>query len=245
MKIYGLIGNPLGHSFSRKYFLDKFERENIAYTDYRNFELKDLSSEIPLLKENPELRGLNVTIPYKVDILPFLDSISPESSQIMACNCIRIFEGRWEGYNTDITGFRKSFNILRKPEQKKALILGTGGSSRAVALVLKSEGIDFLFVSRIAHPVSGVIDYAMLDRDVLGEYTILINTTPVGMFPHVNDCPEIPYQWISERHYFFDLVYNPDPTLFLSRAKQKGATIKNGSDMLSIQAEESWKIWNP
>ena len=244
MKRYGLIGNPLGHSFSRKYFLEKFQREHLSGIDYLNFEIKNLPSEIPALKQDPELCGLNVTIPYKTDIISYLDKISPETAGIKACNCIRIRGGIWEGFNTDITGFKESFLPLRRAEQNKALILGTGGSSRAVAWVLQTEGIEFLYVSRTASPEKGIIDYSMLTEELLETYTIVINTTPVGMYPHVHDCPDIPYSLVSRHHYFFDLVYNPDPTEFLIRARARGAVIKNGSDMLSIQAEESWKIWN-
>jgi shikimate dehydrogenase len=244
MKIYGLIGNPLGHSFSRKYFLEKFQHEGIKDSDYLNFELKDLRLEIAALKENPDLRGINVTIPFKTDIIKYLGRKSPEVAAINACNCIRIQNGIWEGFNTDIVGFERSFMTFKRPNQRKALILGTGGSSRAIAYVLKKAGIEFQFVSRNPNVSEGIISYSMLSPDLLREYTILINTTPVGMFPHVNDCPEIPFQFVGTEHYFFDLVYNPDPTRFLVLAASKGATVKNGSDMLAIQAEESWKIWN-
>ncbi|KAA9041335.1 shikimate dehydrogenase [Ginsengibacter hankyongi] len=244
MKIYGLIGNPLSHSFSKKYFTEKFSRENITGCQYQNFEIKNLQKEIPALKNNPLLSGLNVTIPYKSDIITFLDTISAECSEINACNCIKIHNGKWSGFNTDVTGFEKSFVPYLQPHHKKALILGTGGSSKAVAYVLKKKGIEFLFVSRRNDVSSGVINYESISSLLMQEYSIIINTTPVGMFPNVEECPPLPYEYISDKHYFFDLVYNPPKTVFLSKAEAMGAVIKNGSDMLSIQAEESWKIWN-
>lgn len=244
MKIYGLIGNPLSHSFSKKYFTEKFSNENINDCEYQNFEIKNLQKEIPELKNNPLLSGLNVTIPYKSDIITFLDTISAECSEINACNCIKIHNGRWSGFNTDVTGFEKSFVPHLQPHHKKALILGTGGSSKAVAYVLKKKGIEFLFVSRKKDVSSGVINYESISSLLMQEYSIIINTTPAGMFPNVEEYPPLPYEYISDKHYFFDLVYNPPKTVFLSKAETMGAAINNGSDMLSIQAEESWKIWN-
>ena len=244
MKIYGLIGNPLSHSFSKKYFTEKFSKENIKDCEYQNFEIKNLQKEILDLKNNPILSGLNVTIPYKSDIIQFLDSISKECSEINACNCIKINDGKWSGFNTDVTGFEKSFAPFLQPHHKKALILGTGGSSKAVAYVLQKNGIEFLFVSRKKDGLPGVINYESISSLLMQEYSIIINTTPAGMFPNVEGYPPLPYEYVSNKHYFFDLVYNPPKTIFLSRAKSMGAVIKNGSDMLSIQAEESWKIWN-
>lgn len=244
MKIYGLIGNPLSHSFSKKYFSEKFSNENINGCEYENFEIKNLQKEIPELKSNPLLSGLNVTIPYKSDIIQFLDSISNECSEINACNCIKIHNGKWAGFNTDVTGFEKSFAPYLRPHHKKALILGTGGSSKAVAYVLKKKGIDFLFVSRKKDTSAGIINYESISSLLMQEYSIVINTTPAGMFPNVEGYPPLPYEYVSDKHYFFDLVYNPSKTVFLSKAEAMGAIIKNGSDMLSIQADESWKIWN-
>lgn len=244
MKIYGLIGNPLSHSFSKKYFTGKFSRENIKECEYHNFEIKNLQKEIPGLKNNPLLSGLNVTIPYKSDIIQFLDAISKECSEINACNCIKIDNGKWTGFNTDIAGFEKSFVPFLQPHHKKALVLGTGGSSKAVAYVLKKKGIDFLLVSRKKNISSGVINYESISYLLMQEYLIVINTTPAGMFPNAEGYPPLPYEYVSDKHYFFDLVYNPPKTIFLSKAEAMGAIIKNGSDMLSIQADESWKIWN-
>jgi len=244
MKIYGLIGRSLGHSFSEKYFAEKFEKENIRDCQYRNFELKDLENEIPELKKNPDLAGLNVTIPYKTDILSFLDERSAEVAEINACNCIKINNGKWKGFNTDIVGFEKSFILHLKAFHKKALILGTGGASKAVAFVLKKLNIDFLKVSRNKNESSSIISYEDISAELFKEFQIIINTTPVGTFPKVDEAPPLPYELVNSQHYFFDLIYNPSKTLFLSLAEKKGAVIENGSQMLALQAEESWKIWN-
>lgn len=244
MKIYGLIGNPLSHSFSKKYFSEKFSNENISDCEYHNFEIKDLEIEIPKLKRNSLIAGLNVTIPYKSGILPFLDAASEVCNEINACNCIKIDEEKWRGFNTDVIGFEKSFVPYLRPYHNKALVLGTGGSSKAVAYVLKKLQFDFLFVSRKKAVAKNVINYESISSLMMQEYLTVINATPAGMFPNVKDCPQLPYEYISDKHFFFDLIYNPNKTLFLSKAEAMGALIKNGGDMLSIQAEESWKIWN-
>ena len=244
MKIYGLIGRSLGHSFSEKYFSEKFNKENIQDCEYRNFEIKNLREEIPALKNNPKLKGLNITIPFKTDIISFLDEMSDDCRDINACNCIKIKDGNWIGFNTDVTGFEKSFVPYLKPFQKKALILGTGGASNAVAFVLQKLNVDFFKVSRKGNQSSSIISYEDISAEKMKEYQIVINTTPLGTFPKVSECPPLPYDSVTRQHYFFDLVYNPSKTLFLSLAEKKGATIENGSNMLAIQAEESWKIWN-
>lgn len=244
MKTYGLIGRSLDHSFSEKYFSEKFRREDIADCEYRNFEIKDLQNAIPLLKKNQSLKGLNITIPYKTDIISFLDEMSDECRQISACNCIKIKDGKWLGFNTDVTGFEKSFVPHLKKYHQKALILGTGGASNAVAFVLQKLGIDFLKVSRRENQSPSVISYDDISEEKMKEYQIVINTTPLGTFPNINECPPLPYELVTDRHYFFDLVYNPPKTLFLSLAEKQGAIIENGSQMLAIQADESWKIWN-
>ncbi len=244
MKIYGLIGNPLSHSFSKKYFTTKFIDENISDCGYQNFEIKDLQLEIPELKNNSSIAGLNVTIPYKSRILPFLDSTSEVCTEINACNCIKIDRGKWTGFNTDVIGFEKSFVPNLSPHNTKALILGTGGSSKAIAYVLKKLKIDFLIVSRTKDTSSTVINYESISSELMKEYSIVINTTPSGMFPNVDTYPKLPYECVTGKHYFFDLVYNPMETLFLSKAHAMGASTKNGGDMLAIQAEESWKIWS-
>ena len=243
MKIYGLVGQSLSHSFSQKYFSEKFERENITGCKYLNFELKDFEKEILEVKKLPNLCGLNVTIPYKTDIISFLDELTDECREMKACNCIKIRSGKWIGYNTDVIGFENSFIPNLKPYHKKALILGTGGASKAVAFVLKKSGIEFLEVTRNKIPSSSAIHYEEISKEILSEYNIVINTSPVGMFPNVDAYPKIPYQYISSKNYFFDLIYNPEKTLFLSKAEEKGAVIENGAKMLIIQAEESWKIW--
>lgn len=243
MKIYGLIGKTLYHSFSARYFSEKFKTEEIAGSEYLNFELKDLKQEVPSLKKNREIKGLNITIPYKTDIIPFLDELTDECREVNACNCIKVKDGKWIGYNTDIAGFEQSFTPHLKPYHKKALVLGTGGASNAVAFVLEKLNIDFLKVSRKKSELSSVIFYEEINEAVMKNFQIIINTTPVGTSPNINECPDLPYQFITDRHYFFDLVYNPPKTLFLSRAEKQGASIKNGDDMLVIQAEESWKIW--
>jgi len=244
MKIYGLIGKTLGHSFSQKYFTEKFLKENIPDCQYQNFEIKDAYKEIPILKKLPGLSGLNVTIPYKLNILPFLDELTNECKEINACNCIKIKDGKWIGYNTDVIGFERSFVPHLKSYHKNALVLGTGGASRAVAFVLKKLHIEFLEVTRNKESHPGAITYQEISKEILEKYNVVINTTPVGMFPKEAAYPDLPYHYISSRHYFFDLIYNPAKTLFLKKAEEKGAVIENGEEMLIIQAEESWRIWN-
>lgn len=244
MKIYGLLGNPLGHSFSQKYFTEKFQRENIGDCAYVNFETPDLHSQIEVLKNSPNLCGLNVTIPYKTQILSYLDNVSPECGEINACNCIKVFKEKWTGFNTDTIGFEKTFLPKIKSYHSKALILGTGGSSKAVAYVLKKLSIEYFFVSRTKNVLFNTIGYDEINSAIMDEYKIVINTTPLGMFPDIDNAPNLPYEFVSDEHYFFDLIYNPDLTSFLEKAKEKGAVIENGKKMLSIQAEESWRIWN-
>lgn len=244
MKLYGLIGRSLSHSFSQKYFAEKFQKENITNCVYQNFELKELNKEIPKLKNLPGLSGLNITIPYKTEIISFLDKLTDECKEMNACNCIKIEDGKWIGYNTDIIGFEKSFLPHLKSFHKKALILGTGGASKAVTFVLKKIGIDFLEVTRNKENSPLAIDYNDISKKILEEYNVVINTTPVGMFPNVDAYPNLPYQYISDKNYFFDLIYNPSKTLFLAKAKERGAVIENGEKMLVIQAEKSWEIWN-
>ncbi|MGN6604218.1 MAG: shikimate dehydrogenase family protein [Ginsengibacter sp.] len=244
MNIYGLIGRSLGHSFSEKYFSEKFRRENIQDCVYQNFEIKELAETIPLLKSDSRIKGLNITIPYKTEIISFLDEKSEEVASINACNCIKISKGKWKGFNTDIIGFEKSFTPHLKPFHKRALILGTGGASKAVEFVLQKLKIDYLKVSRRRSDEKNTITYEDIAEKGLKNFQIVINTTPLGTFPRVDECPPLPYEQITNQHYFFDLIYNPAKTLFLSLAENNGATIENGTKMLEIQAEESWKIWN-
>ena len=242
MRRFGLIGYPLGHSFSKKYFTDKFEREGITGNAYELYPLEHIGQLENLLGSNPDLAGLNVTIPYKEQVIAFLDSMSPVVEEIGACNCIRIEDGHLKGHNTDVIGFSRSLLPKLKPHHKQALILGTGGSAKAVAYTLKDLGIPFLQVSRT--PNEGMIGYEEIDQSMLESHTLLINTTPVGMHPDVMKAPAIPYEFIGADHYLFDLVYNPEMTRFLQEGALRGAAVENGSDMLVIQAEASWEIWN-
>lgn len=242
MKRYGLIGYPLSHSFSKKFFTDKFEKEGLKDSVYELFPIASIDELPGILSAHSDLYGLNVTIPYKQQVLKYLThSKLPEN--VSACNCIRISGGNLEGYNTDITGFEKSFIPLLKPFQKSALVLGNGGATVAVIAALKKMDISYTIVSRKIKESSD-ITYEQVDEGKIKENKIIINTTPVGMFPDVDVCPPIPYNHIGTEHYLFDLVYNPAQTLFLKKGKVNGATIKNGEDMLVIQAEESWKIWS-
>ena len=242
MKIYGLIGFPLGHSFSRNYFLEKFRREKTNGYEYLNFSFELLNEGIHQLKKNPDLLGLNVTIPFKESIIQYLDKTSPVCNEIKSCNCIRIENGVWTGYNTDVIGFEKSLTPLLADSHKDALVFGTGGASKAVCYVLKKLGINYRQVSR--RQKRNCIQYREITPEILNNFTLLVNTTPVGMFPNVDECLPIPYGAITDKHLVYDLIYNPEETLFLKKAKFHGAVIKNGGEMLVIQAEESWKIWN-
>ncbi|MBL7732112.1 MAG: shikimate dehydrogenase [Chitinophagaceae bacterium] len=242
MHLFGLIGQPLTHSFSKRYFTEKFEQ--LGLTDYR-YELFPLASinELPaLLQANPSLQGLNVTIPYKKQVLPFLSaSFLPEG--LNACNCIRIRDGKTEGYNTDVIGFEKSLVPLLKPHHTRAIVLGSGGAAEAVLYVLDKLGIDHLTVSRKASG-NKIINYNYLSNELINSSTLIINTTPLGMFPLEDSLPPIPYKLLTDKHLLYDLIYNPAKTAFLRLGEEKGASIKNGEEMLIIQAEESWKIWN-
>ena len=244
MKLYGLIGYPLGHSFSKKYFTDKFQREKISGCRYELFPIETIQDLPQLLIDNPNLVGLNVTIPYKEQVLEFVAQSRNEVKEIKAANTIKIVDGILIAYNTDVIGFENSFTKKLKPSQKKALILGTGGSSKAVQYVLEKLRIDFLLVSRNKTNKEGMIPYSMIDKNLLDQYQVIINCTPVGLSPNDSECPQIPYQFIASDHYLFDLVYKPEKTLFLKKGEEMGAEIQNGYEMLIIQAEESWKIWN-
>lgn len=243
MRVFGLIGNPLAQSFSKKYFSAKFEKEGINDCRYELFQLQTIDELPALLKSQPGLAGLNVTIPFKKLVLPYLDSIEESARLVQACNCIRIDNGRLAGFNTDVAGFEQTFVPLLKPHHDKALILGNGGATAAIVFVLKRLGLEFATVSRAS--LSGAdYTYSQLDEKLINTYKVIINTTPVGSFPAVDDCPDIPYQFISSSHYLFDVIYNPAESLFLKKGKERGAVIKNGYDWLIVQAEESWKIWN-
>ncbi len=239
---YGLIGYPLTHSFSKKYFTEKFERESITDHAYELYPIQHISELPEILTAIPELKGLNVTIPYKQQVIAFLDEQSPVVREIQACNCIRIHSGKLIGYNTDVIGFEKTLERKLMPNHHRALVLGTGGAAKAVHYVLRKKGIDFLEVSRT--PKEGTLTYADIDQAILASHTLIINTTPLGMYPHVEASPELPYDALTHQHYLYDLVYNPAKTKFLMEGEKRGALIENGADMLVIQAEASWDIWN-
>lgn len=242
MKLYGLIGRPLKHSFSQNYFTDKFQRENIRDCRYENFELETIDQLPTILKAHAGLRGLNVTIPYKKEVLRFLDFKNEIVDAVGACNCIKIEDEKLYGYNTDVIGFKKSVQPFLAPHHTKALVLGTGGSSGAVQYALQQLGIDYKLVSR--QKTAHTLTYDELDETFLKAHTVIINTTPVGMFPNTDAAPDLPYGFITNKHLLFDLIYNPEKTVFLKKGEAQGATIVNGYEMLLLQAEESWIIWN-
>jgi shikimate dehydrogenase len=246
MNIYGLIGYPLSHSFSRKYFLDKFEKENIRNTDFQLFELKDLSGFRDFVSDQKNLKGLGVTIPYKKAVMGLLDEVDPVAEKIGAVNCIKISRTNnklfLKGYNTDAYGFETSIKPLLKPSHNNALILGTGGASLAVAFVLENLGIEYLFVSRNPFGCKH-IRYEIINERMMRDCKLIINTTPIGMFPNTEEKPNIPYEHITTEHLLFDLTYNPEITSFMKMGQQAGAVIKNGYEMLCLQAEKAWGIW--
>lgn len=245
MDKYGLIGYPLGHSFSKSYFNEKFENEGIN-AEYINFEIPTLDSLPEILASNPELKGLNVTIPYKEKVISYLDSISPEARAIGAVNVIRVdHKGNdtyLKGFNSDVIGFTKSIEPLLERFHKKALILGTGGASKAINSGLKSLGLETVFVSRFERP--GTIQYSQITPDIIQEYNVIVNCTPCGMYPHIDECPQLPYEAMTSKNILYDLLYNPDETLFMKKGAQHGATVKNGLEMLLLQAFASWEFWH-
>lgn len=245
MDKYGLIGYPLVHSFSISYFNEKFQNENIDAI-YENYEISSIEQLTEVLDTNPELRGLNVTIPYKEKVISYLDSLSPEAREIGAVNVIKIeHKGKktvLKGYNSDVIGFTRSIEPLLEPYHKKALILGTGGASKAIEFGLKSLKLETLKVSRTGK--GGAIKYEDLTTEMIKEYNVIVNCTPCGMFPHSDECPKLPYDAMDSHTLLYDLIYNPDETLFLNKGKEKGAVVKNGLEMLLLQAFASWEFWN-
>ena len=241
MDRYGIIGYPLGHSFSRAFFTEKFQREHID-AEYVNFEIPSADMLPGIVQANPNLRGLNVTLPHKEAVIPMLDELSDEAKEIGAVNVIRVRDGRLKGFNSDIIGFMDSIRPLLKPWHQHALVLGTGGASRAIRMGLQRLGIEWTYVSRT--PAPGRLTYADLTSELMEHYQVIVNCSPVGMFPRVDACPDIPYQLLTGRHLLYDLVYNPQETLFLKRGAEHGAAVKNGLEMLHLQALASWRFWN-
>ena len=243
--LYGLLGYPLGHSFSKNFFNNKFEAENID-AEYINFEIPDINMINEVISEHYNLKGLNVTIPYKEQIIPFLDELDKDAAIIGAVNVVKIIREngnlKLKGYNSDIIGFCDSIAPLLKPHMKKALILGTGGAAKAVCYGLKKLGIESQYVSRKKNNVA--IEYTDITKDTLNEYHIIVNTTPLGMYPNMDESPDIPYEFLNDKHLCYDLLYNPDETLFMKNAKAQGATTKNGLEMLLLQAFAGYEIWN-
>lgn len=245
-RIFGIIGKPLTHSFSPTYFNQKFQSENIN-AEYLKFELSDIGDFMEVVAEYPNLSGLNVTIPYKQQVMPYLDEIDDDAKKIGAVNVIKIIRGkgkdiRFKGYNSDCPAFANSLRPLLTPENKKALILGTGGAAKAIRQGLLNLGIEPIYVSRTAR--EGVITYADLNEEIMNTHTVIVNCSPVGMYPHEDESPAIPYYLLTPQHICYDLIYNPDSTLFMKKSAEHGATVKNGLEMLLLQAFESWQIWN-
>lgn len=244
-RLFGLIGYPLSHSFSKKFFGEKFKREEIAGCHYELFPLEQITDLPKLLKEYPNLIGLNVTIPYKEQVIPYLDSLDEGAAAVGAVNTIKIKDGELRGYNTDVYGFKQSllnaFSISNvHPEA--ALVLGTGGAAKAVAFVLEELNLPFRYVSR--KDKDGAISYEQLDAKIMTTHTLIINTTPLGMAPNIGTFPDIPYHYMNDAHLAYDLVYNPEETAFLAKAKERGAGICGGLEMLHLQAIKAWSIWN-
>lgn len=244
-KIYGLIGYPLIHSFSQNYFNQKFEAENID-ARYLNFEIADIGELMEVLSENPNLNGLNVTIPYKEQVIPYLNEIDEDAAKIGAVNVIKFIPGKngitLKGYNSDIIGFCDSLRPLLKPIHKNALVLGTGGAAKAITQGLLNLGITPTYVSRTKR--EGMLTYDDLTPEIMDSNHVIVNTTPLGMYPHTEECPDIPYQLLTPNHLCYDLLYNPDVTLFMKRSQEYGAEVKNGLEMLLLQAFAAWNIWN-
>ena len=246
MKRYGLIGYPLGHSFSQKYFTEKFDRECVD-ARYDLFPLESINELPGLIHDTEGLAGFNVTIPYKQDVIQFLDEMDDQAREIGAVNVVKIMRQvngayRLKGFNSDAYGFAESIRPMLGPSHKRALVLGSGGASKAVIFSLRRLGVEPVVVSR--RPSAGMLTYAAIDKEILMNYTVIVNASPVGMSPIIDACPDIPYEFLTPRHVCFDLVYNPEETLFLQKASAAGAAVKNGLEMLHLQAEGAWKYWN-
>lgn len=246
-QIYGLIGYPLGHSFSQDFFNQKFEAEDIS-ARYVNFEIPAIEDFISVVARNPVLAGLNVTIPYKEKVIPYLDELDPEAAAIGAVNVIKVIRNErgdiasLKGYNSDIIGFTDSIQAFLKPYHRKALVLGTGGAAKAVRQAFINLGIEPTYVSRTAG--SDRLTYGQLTPEIMAEHKVVVNTTPLGMYPHIDECPAIPYECLTSEHLCYDLLYNPDVTLFMRKSAEHGAVTKNGLEMLLMQAFAAWNIWH-
>lgn len=245
MKKYGLVGYPLGHSFSMGYFNEKFKNEAINAV-YENFEIPDIQDITTVIGSNPDLAGFNVTIPYKEKVMDYLDYTAPEAAEIGAVNVVKVTHNGeravLKGFNSDVVGFVNSIKPLLRPLHKKALVLGTGGASKAVEYGLRKLGLETIKVSRTEK--DNTITYGQVTPELLSEYKVIVNCTPCGMAPHFDECPNLPYDSIDDSFLLYDLIYNPEETLFLRKGKEKDATVKNGLEMLLLQAEEGWDIWN-
>lgn len=239
---FGLVGRHISYSFSKGYFSRKFAALHLENYSYENFDLPDISDFPALREQHPDLKGVNVTIPYKESVIPYLDELDPGAAAIGAVNTIHFSQGKAIGYNTDVYGFQQAITPMLRPWHTRALILGTGGASKAVAFVLRELHIAPVFVSRNPNP--GQVPYAALNSELLERHTLLINTTPLGTFPNIEDKPPIPYHCLTSRHLLFDLIYNPGKTAFLAAGEARGAQISNGLRMLELQAEKAWEIWN-
>lgn len=241
----GLIGYPLSHSFSKKYFDEKFQKLNRTDFSFSVFSMPNVTELPALIKQHPDLIGLSVTIPHKETVIPFLHEIDEEAKQIGAVNCLKVKDGKLKGYNTDVFGFKQSLRPFLDVNHTRALVFGTGGAAKAVAHVLKNLNIDVWFVTREKkESIPNSLTYSELTDGIVAACKLLVNTTPVGMHPNVNECPPLPYNAITPQHLAYDLTYNPAETLFLQKAKQQGALISNGYNMLCFQADKAWEIWN-
>lgn len=244
MKHFGLLGRSLSHSFSKSYFEKKFKFLHLADCEYSNFEIDSIEKIKQVLTENLDLKGLNVTIPFKESVLNYLDELSLEAKEIGAVNCIKIQNNKLKGYNTDVYGFAQSIKPFLDTNHQQALILGTGGASKAVAFALKKIGVEIYFVtSSKVKKTENTFFYSELNEMVMNAFKLIVNTTPLGTFPNMNECPSLPYDFFTPQHLAYDLIYNPEQTLFLKKAKEKGSIIVNGLSMLQLQAEKSWEIW--
>ncbi len=241
---FGLVGRNISYSFSQRHFFEKFKELKLNDHAYQNFDISSIDRFSAMIAKVENLRGLNVTIPYKQTVIPFLDEMDAEAKEIGAVNTIKILKNRrLKGFNTDVYGFEKSISPLLDKTHQKALILGTGGASKAVNFVLKKLGIEVMFVSRTPKG-DRAIAYKDLSATIMNSYTIIVNCTPIGTYPSIDECPAIPYQYLTDKHVLYDLIYNPSTTLFLKKGQQKNTKVCNGLKMLELQAEKSWEIWN-